>query len=186
MSTDRTSNTYVIAVLGICVALICFGSWISIPIGPIPITLQMFVIPLIIFILPAKWSVAAVAIFLLLGLVGVPVFSGFKGGIGAFLGPTGGFLLGYIPGTVLAAILLTAINKKTESPTLRFLAEVESGMIFTLIAYAAGVIQYALITGIGFDAAFMVAAAPFIIPDIIKVILAAVCAGPISKVIKLS
>lgn len=186
MTSKNTSRTYKIAVIGISVALICFGSWISIPIGPIPITLQMFVIPLIIFILPERWSIAAVAIFLLLGAVGVPVFSGFKGGFGAFLGPTGGFLFGYIPGTAIAAILLAFIRKRNASPPADFIAQIVCGMLFTLIAYTNGVIQYAIVSGIGFEAAFMVAAAPFIIPDIIKVILAAVCAGPLSKVIDLS
>lgn len=78
--------------------LVCLCGWISIPIPPVAFTLQTFGILLALGVLGGRWGSLSVALYLLLGLVGLPVFSGFRGGPAAFLDPTGGFLWGFLAG----------------------------------------------------------------------------------------
>ena len=175
------SRASLVSYIGISVAIITICSWVTIPIGPIPITLQMFAIPLLICILPSRCSVAAVCAFLLIGCLGVPVFSGFRGGIGVLLGPTGGYLLGYIPGTILGATIMGFARKRFEDRRGVLVAfEVLAGISFTIVAYATGWIQYANVAGISLEASFWVSVAPFVIPDLVKVLVAVGCAQPVA------
>lgn len=182
MRTSSPARTS--AFIGLAVALIAVSSWVTIPIGPIPFTLQMLAIPLVICVLPMPWAIGAVAAYIVLGVCGVPVFSGFRGGFGVIMGPTGGFLLGYIPGAALGAFFLHGMRKRLSNQKAIFACEVASGLIFTLIAYLTGWIQYAYVAGVSLEAAFLVSVAPFIVPDIIKALLAALCAHPIRKALK--
>ena len=182
--TASASRTKAVAFVGLSVALMAIGSWLVVPIGPIPLTLQMFVIPLLICVLPARWSTAAVFAFIALGGLGVPLFSGFRGGLGALMGPTGGFLLGYLVAVPAAAFFLQAMRNRVKGKGALLVCEFAAGMIFTLIAYVAGWMQYAAVAGIGLEAAFMVSVAPFIIPDILKVLVAVACAQPIRAAIR--
>lgn len=179
-----------LAYIGVSVALIALSSVIAIPLGPIPVTLQMFAIPLLICILPASWSVASVYAFLLLGLVGLPVFSGFHSGIGAFLGPTGGYLIGYIPGVAAGALMVRfAKGFYADGHIMRFwllASEVVAGMLFTAIAYLVGWVWYANVAGVGLEAAFVATVAPFALLDALKVVVAVSCAQPVSAAVRLS
>ncbi|MDQ1330177.1 MAG: biotin transport system substrate-specific component, partial [Thermodesulfobacteriota bacterium] len=78
-------------------ALTAVGAYIAIPVGPVPIVLQSLFILLAGLLLGSTWGVAGVGIYLLAGAFGLPVFAGGAGGIGRFLGPTGGYLLGFLP-----------------------------------------------------------------------------------------
>jgi biotin transport system substrate-specific component len=100
-----------VAKVGLCIAIMAVCAWVTIPIGPVPITLQMFAIPLAIFILRPREAVCAICGYIALGAIGVPVFSSMRGGLGVLTGPTGGYLLGYIPGVILAALFLVAAHK---------------------------------------------------------------------------
>ena len=77
------------------VALIAVCSWISIPL-PVPITLQTFAICLITAVLGRRLGLWAVVVYILLGAAGLPVFSGFRSGIGTLLGTTGGYIIGFV------------------------------------------------------------------------------------------
>lgn len=177
------SRTRSIAYVGLSIAIIAVCSWVTIPIGPVPFTLQMFGIPLIIALLSPLEAISAVYLFVIIGAIGVPLFSGFKGGIGVLMGPTGGFLIGYLFGVVLAALFLHVVGRKAKSLIAKVACASIAGLIFTACAYTAGCIQYSLVAGIGVEQAFLVSCAPFIIPDIVKVIVAAICAQPIKKAI---
>ena len=178
-SAMSASRTKAIAYIGLSVAIRAIGSWVTVPIGPIPLTLQMFVIPLLICVLPAKWATAAIFAFIALGGLGVPLFSGFRGGLGALMGPTGGFLLGYLLAVPAAAFLLQFASKKVEGRVALFACQIVAGMVFTLIAYITGWLQYAAVSGLDLQAAFAVSVAPFIVPDILKVVVAVACAQPV-------
>ena len=84
-------------------ALVAVGAFISIPIGPVPIVLQNFFVLLAALLLGPRWGVAAVGVYLLSGICGLPVFAGGTAGIGRILGPTGGYLMGYLPAVTLTA-----------------------------------------------------------------------------------
>lgn len=83
-------------------ALLCIFAPISIPIGVVPVTLANFVIYLSVVIVGLKTSFVSLLVYLLLGIAGLPVFSAYSGGIGKLLGPTGGYLIGYIPMVLIA------------------------------------------------------------------------------------
>ena len=96
-------SSFRIARCGLCIALLAVASYITIPLGPVPFTLQTLVIAMLPVALGGRDAVVTVALYLLLGALGLPVFSGFSGGIAALVGPTGGFLWGFLAGTAFAA-----------------------------------------------------------------------------------
>ncbi len=91
----QLSPTRRLCTIALSVALLALCSWITIP-TMVPFTLQSFGIFLVLGLLGGKDGTAAILAYLLLGLCGLPVFSGFSGGVGCFLGPTGGYLLGFL------------------------------------------------------------------------------------------
>lgn len=95
------------------------------------------------------------------------------------MGPTGGFLLGYLLAVPAAAFLLQFASKKVEGRVALFACQIVAGMVFTLIAYITGWLQYAAVSGLDLQAAFAVSVAPFIVPDILKVVVAVACAQPV-------
>lgn len=109
MSAQRTRS---VAFVGLTIAIMAVSAWVVVPLGPIPFTLQMFAIAFAIVVLSPKEAIAAITGYLLLGAVGVPVFSGMRGGIGVLAGPTGGFLWGYLFGVAAAVLFLYAVRTK--------------------------------------------------------------------------
>lgn len=91
-------NTKKIALIGLMTAVICVLGPISfpLPISPVPVSLGIFGILLAVYLLGMKWGTVSCTAYLLIGLAGLPVFTGFSGGPGKLLGPTGGYLIGYI------------------------------------------------------------------------------------------
>ena len=89
-------------------ALMAVGAYLAIPIGPVPVVLQNMFVFLAPLVLGRRWGLASVCVYLLAGACGLPVFSGGMGGIGRFAGPTGGFLVGYLPAVLLIGMLVPA------------------------------------------------------------------------------
>ncbi|MCR5024354.1 MAG: biotin transporter BioY [Lachnospiraceae bacterium] len=150
-------------------ALITVCSWISIP-TVVPFTLQTFAVFCVLSILGGKRGTLSVLVYILLGAVGLPVFSGFKSGAAVLLGTTGGYILGFILTGIIYIITEKTAGKKqpfeTISLVLGLIACYTFGTIWFMNVYAAK-------TGpIGIGAALSWCVLPFIIPDIIKLILA--------------
>lgn len=95
-NTTGAARTRDLAFIALMAALTAVCAWITVPFGPVPFTLQTFAVFLALALLGGKRGTAAIVLYLCLGLVGVPVFAGFSGGVGALLGPTGGYLLGFL------------------------------------------------------------------------------------------
>jgi len=117
-------------------ALVSVGSYIILPVpgSPVPIVLQNMFVMLAAILLGPFWGAAAVVIFLFFGLVGLPVFSGGSSGIAQLLGPTGGYLAGYLP----AALLMGLIAQKTKRRAARSLAACLAG---EAVIYACGILR---------------------------------------------
>lgn len=161
------------------IALIAVGAWITVPIGPIPFTLQVFVIVLAFLVLPDKLPIAAVAGYLILGAIGVPVFSGMRGGIGVLMGPTGGFIIGYLLSSfacVPVARLVRGAHPETISVGREILAGIAVGVVYLVIIYLCGWGQYILVANVTPEQSFAVTVAPFVAVDAIKVVAAIVVA----------
>lgn len=136
---------------------------IPLPFTPVPITLQTLMVLLSGAMLGANYGTLAMIIYLLLGMIGLPVFAGGSSGIGALLGPTGGFLFSF----PIAAFVIGKLAKNKKVITL--LVAMLTG---TLIIYLFGAIQGTLVTHLGLTAIFTGWILPFIIGDAIKLLLA--------------
>ena len=172
--TLRTTNTYAMAVTALMTAVTCILAPLSIPIGPVPISLTNFAIYLSLYLLDWKKGTISYILYLLLGLVGLPVFSGFTGGIGKLAGPTGGYIIGFIPMAIIAGIV---IDKYTEKWLLCLLAMI----VGTIVCYALGTAWLAYEAEMTFQAALMAGVIPFIIGDIAKMIVAIIVAPMIKN-----
>jgi len=158
------------------VAFIALGAFIIIPIGPVPIVLQNMFVLLAGIILGPVWGVACVAIYLLIGFAGLPVFAGGTSGVGRLFGPTGGYLLGYLPAVFVTAGISKGLGKKMYSDLIAM-------AIGSLIVYAAGVPWLKTVTAMTWGKAFGIGMAPFLIGDALKIIAAAFIAKTLRKVI---
>lgn len=150
-------------------------SWISIP-ANVPFTLQTLGVFLACGLLGGKRGTITVAVYLLLGAIGIPVFSGFTGGIGHLLGPTGGYIIGFI----FSALIMWAaevINTKGKTPRSGYRVLAVSMVLGLLVCYAFGTLWFISVytrsTGsIGIMTALGWCVLPYIIPDAIKIIIA--------------
>ncbi|MFO7751989.1 MAG: biotin transporter BioY [Desulfobacteraceae bacterium] len=148
------------------VALIAAGAFIAIPVGPVPIVLQNMFVLLAGLLLGPRWGLASVAIYLLLGIFGLPVFAGGTGGLGRIVGPTGGYLVGYLP-CVYATGIIARKNKNS------VLVDISAMITGSVIIYAAGVTWLKLTSGMGWDKAFAAGMYPFLPGNCIKIAAAA-------------
>lgn len=163
-ATDSRSRS--IAFTALSIAIITVSAWITVPIGPVPFTLQMFAVTFAILVLAPKQAIGAIAGYLALGAIGVPVFSGMRGGIGVLMGPTGGFLWGYLIGVSLAVAVLALFRRRGID---NFAVGMLCGIVFTAVAYVCGWFQYMFVAGVGPFESFLVCVAPFVIVDVIKI-----------------
>ncbi len=170
METERKLSISQIAVIGVMTAVICILAPFSIPIGPVPISLTNLAIYVALYVLGMKKGTISYLIYLLIGLVGVPVFSGFTGGPQKLFGPTGGYLIGFIPMAVIAGIV---IDKFMNKWYLCLIAMI----VGTWVCYLLGTAWLAFQGNMSFQAALAVGVIPFIVEDMIKMVIALVI-GP--------
>ena len=151
--------------------IIAVCAWITVP-SVIPFTLQTFGVFLCLGLLGGRRGTVSVLVYILLGLVGVPVFSGFKGGIAAVLGPTGGYIIGFVGSALIYWLITKLTNDKLYIQAVSF-------VIGLAVCYAFGTVWFvevysAKVEPVGYAAALSMCVIPFIIPDLIKIALALV------------
>lgn len=150
---------------------------ISIPLLEIAFTMQVFIVALCGLVLGKKLGFISQIIYILLGLIGLPVFTHFRGGVGILLGPTGGFILSF----PIIAFIVGYFSEKFKSKL-----GIIFGMVLSLIiSYIIGTLQFCLVTNSDFVKGITVCVVPFIILDIIKLNLALFVGNRISKRINL-
>lgn len=150
---------YNIVSCGVMTALIAVLSQVSIPLpSGVPVTLQTFVIALTGFFLGSGFSAVSVAAFIVLGAVGLPVFSGFKGGLSVLTGLTGGFIFGFI-------LLAVFCGLKRD----RLWLNIIFAVIGLALCHLCGTVQYMLLSNMEFIPAFLLVSAPYLIKDIISI-----------------
>ena len=175
----NSSKTYDLVLEAICAALITICSWISLNVMDIPFTLQTFGILLVLFTVGGKRGTISILVYLLLGLIGVPVFAGFKSGPAALAGPTGGFIVGFLVGALVYWALDSLWLKRYKKSNIsRLVVSVIEGVVFELVLYVYGVIWFMFVytrnTGeIGLGAVLGMCVIPFLIPDAVKLLAAA-------------
>ncbi|MDR0389765.1 MAG: biotin transporter BioY [Spirochaetaceae bacterium] len=167
-------------------ALCSAGAFISIPLpfSPVPIVMQNFFAVLAGLVLGPIWGAASVALFLLAGALGIPVFSGAAGGIAVFARPSGGFLVGYLPGAFIAGLIARSPKAAGARPGKKyFVPMLIAAAAGLLTVYIPGLIRLKSVLGGGWTAALAGGFFPFIPGDGIKAVLAAYCAPGLRRIV---
>ena len=176
--TAARSKTYDMVYIAVFAVVMAVCSWISIP-EQVPFTLQTFGVFMAVGVLGGKRGTIAVLVYILLGAIGIPVFAGFSGGIGALFGMSGGYIIGFLFSAIVMWGLENLIGRK---PVMQIISMI-AGLI---VCYGFGtvwfMIVYARTTGaVGLATVLGWCVIPFIIPDLIKIALAFVLSGRVRK-----
>lgn len=177
----RKIRTIDMIYVGLSAALIALGAWISIPIGDIPITLQTLMICLISGLFGMKRGTLSVLIYIVLGAVGVPVFSNFKAGLGVLAGPTGGYIVGFI----FTALIVGLVADKTKGK----LWVVALAMVLGIaVCYAFGTAWFYVYMqskkAVTLSYILGLCVVPYIVPDLVKTAVACVLVNRLKKFVK--
>ena len=189
-TTKNRAFIYDMVLISISAALITVCSWISIPLGPVPFTLQTLGILAVMLTAGGRRGTIAVLVYLALGAVGVPVFAGFKGGIASFAGPTGGFLIGFLFAGLVYWLLEKVLFKRLMTSAVKtWIFGAVNSVISEVVMYVIGAIWfmtvYAAQTGpVGLATVMTWCVLPFIIPDIVKLIVAVIIGERAGKLVK--
>ncbi len=162
-------------------ALIAVGAYMAVPIPivPVPIVMQNLFILLAGLLLGSRYGVASMGLYLLVGSMGIPVFAGGKGGLAHFLGPTGGYLIGF----TVCAWLTGFISERFRG---RLRADITAVVIGSLTVYVFGVPWLKVVTGMDWTKAVLLGMAPFLIGDAIKATAAILVARAVRPVLERS
>ncbi len=155
------------------------GAYIMVPIPPVPITLQTLFLYLAGALLGGRLALLSQVVYLLLGIIGLPVFAGGKAGFGVLFGPTGGYLIGF----VAAAYVVGKWNEMVKRPS--FLTVLLSMIAGTIPIYVLGVLQLSLVAKLDLVKAVSVGMLPFLIGDGVKIVIAALLAGRLSGYLRI-
>ena len=169
---NRKNKIYILSTTAVMTAVTCVLAPMSIPIGPVPISFTNLAIYLSLYLLGWKMGTVSYLMYLLIGAIGVPVFSGFSGGLGKLLGPTGGYIIGFIPMAIISGLVI----EKYHNRIFQFMAMV----LETAVCYALGTAWFCVIMDAGVSAALGMCVFPFIPGDIAKIILA-LMVGPVLR-----
>ena len=150
--------------VGMFAAVLAILSQISIPLpSGVPITMQTFAVALTGVVLAWKLGVASTLVYILLGAIGVPVFAGFSGGFQTLVNYTGGFIWGFIVMALLCGIGVLMKNK---------IIGILLGIVGLAVCHLFGTLQFMVVMDMGLVESFLLASAPYILKDVISVILA--------------
>lgn len=176
------SKTYDMVYIAIFAVLMAICSWISIP-ATVPFTLQTFAVFLAVCVLGGRRGTLAVVVYILMGMIGIPVFSGFTGGIGVLIGNTGGYIIGFVFSALIMWAAEAMFGKKTWILAI-------SMVIGIIVCYAFGTVWFMAVYTknagtIGLATVLGWCVIPFIIPDCVKIGLALAFGKRLSGIMKI-
>lgn len=174
-------NIYQLTTAGIFAALMCIFGPLSVPIGPVPVSLTNLILYFAIYLIGTKGTLTSYCVYLLLGIVGLPIFSNFEGGIAKVVGPTGGYLLGFIP----MVIIIGVVHKLTKKNNiLNIVCTILAMIAGTAVAYVLGTIWFLYVTKASLTYALTVCVYPFIPFDLIKMVIATILGKAVYTALK--
>ena len=172
---SKTFSVQKMAIIALMTAVLCILAPISIPvfISPVPISLGVLAIYLTAYVLSPLDATISVIIFILLGTFGLPVFSGYSGGLSKLVGPTGGYIIGFLFTVYISSLFI----------------HMKKGIIFDVIGmitglalcYILGTIWFSYQQGKGFIVSLLLCVVPFLIGDAIKIIVAVILGTQLNK-----
>lgn len=174
-------TTKEITYIGIFAALMAICAWISIPMT-VPFTMQTFAIFFAVALLGTKRATLSVIVYILLGAIGLPVFAGFRGGIGVLFDRTGGYLVGFVLSSLISGFLIQRLGRNTFTMfgcmVIGLVICYLFGTVWFMHLYTQAKGSVALMTVLGW------CVIPYVIPDLVKIALAIILAKRIGPVIK--
>ena len=173
---SKKLKTIDIIYIGLFAALIAVCAWIAIPLT-VSITLQTLAICLAAGLLGAKRGTVTIIVYILLGMVGLPVFSNFRSGIAAITGPTGGYIVGFIFTALLVGFGCEKFKNKVWSNALFMIIGLQLCNLF-------GTVWFMIVYKVSFVSALTTCVLPFLLPDVVKTVIAAVLVNRLKKFVK--
>ena len=169
----RRGKTYRMAMTALMAAVTCVLAPMAIPIGPVPISFTNLAIYLSLYLLGWKRGTVSYLVYVLIGAVGVPVFSGFTGGLGKLAGATGGYIVGFIPMAVIAGLVIDRYRNRG--------LQLAGMIVGTAVCYAFGTAWFVTVylqggKAVSVLSALLLCVVPYLLPDLLKLTLAAVIA----------
>ena len=174
--TKKKAKTFALILCALFAALSAILSQIMIPIGPVPVTFTHVSIFIAAGLLGVKYGTLSQVVFVLLGAMGVPVFAGFTGGMGIVVGPTGGFIIGYIGCAFVTALIISRFGTSIKA----LIPAMCAGWVVT---YSMGIPWLMHYTGLNFTAAAL-SCVPFIPGDLVKTVLSVIIVNRLHPVVK--
>lgn len=178
MRTESPVNIRMTVYSSLFAALISAGAYIAIPIGPVPIVLQNMFVLMAGALLGWKWGLASVLVYLFAGVIGFPVFSAGRSGLAHLLGPTGGYLISYIPAVIAVGVISPRFSGK------RVFGNIIGMLLGTVIVYVVGVSWLKSISGLTWERSIALGMLPFLIGDALKIAAAAYISEMIRPMVK--
>ena len=171
------SSLYKLTSCALMAALLCVLAPVAVPVGPIPVTLATLVLYLSVWVLDTRCALISTALYLLLGAAGLPVFSGWQGGLGKVAGPTGGYMVGYLLLVLVGGLIKKASKERVVLTGL--------GLVLgTVFLYAFGTAWFIFQTESDILYALSVCVLPFIGFDLVKIVLACAIGKPVSSALR--
>ena len=186
MRVKTSLYVYLLCAIFTALTVVCAQIMVPLPFTPVPINLTLLAVFASGGVLGPKRGAVAILVYLLLGVIGVPVFSGLQGGLGVLAGPNGGFIIGYVLVAFVYGYFYRISNdtKRTASPALptalKFLKTVALGLPAIAVCYATGTVWFVISTGTEVWASLLMCVIPFIPGDLLKL----VAASTVSKLFK--
>lgn len=144
---------------------LCLSTRVEVPLTPVPFTLQVLALCLVVLAMRPREAVASAATYVLVGSLGAPVFSGGMGGVARIAGPTGGFILGFVAAAAVGALVLGGASRLRVPYAVRAMI----ALVATIaVVYACGWAQLMLVAHLSAEAAFAAGVAPFVALDLMK------------------
>ncbi len=169
----HNTPVYTMAAVAVMAAVLAVVSPFALPIGPVPLSLATLVVYLTAYVLSWKRGTAAVLVYILLGAVGMPVFSGFAGGLGKLMGPTGGYILGYLPMVLISGLFVDRFPRKR-------LVQLAGMMLATAVLYALGTAWFCFAMDSALAPALTACVIPFLPGDLVKILIS-LAVGPMLR-----
>lgn len=179
----KNSKTRNLVLCAMCAAITCVLAPISVPIGPVPISLCTFAVMLAGVLLGAKFGFISQLVYVLLGAVGVPVFAGYSAGVGVIAGMTGGYIVAYPILALIIGLIYWKFGREKKGKT-KILWMFIAMIIGTVVLYAFGTAWFCVVSGMGLGEAMGLCVIPFLPGDFLKMVVVAIVSVPIEIAIK--
>ncbi len=184
-SYNKYSPTTYLILCGLFAALTAICSFITIPLGftPVPINLGTFGVFLTGGLLGKKYGCISILVYILLGIAGIPVFSGFRAGLSVLAGPTGGYIAGYLLAVFIIGLLtdkMSSDSKRKSAAIIKYALCMTLGLV---ACYTAGTLWFMYSCHVPFTAAFISCVLPFIAGDITKITAAVILVTRLKKLL---